>query len=800
MAIMPYNADRDVLDYEDSKDQTLEPDRAVANDNGSSLPPSPKPYQPYQPASDEDQSRTQAPTFSQLQAQGEARPPMPEAEAYQPSYGSVRPTYTPPMPEPPPQVAVDPYQDMVPQYNDFWNGSGFEAPTFHGFGGDTMPPKDAGPNASELLRRFTGVTPTTNGIPPTPIDQGPGGVVTYTGAPKINVEPPTPFAAAPIPANQTTPGSTPGTIATMTGDWTPPTAAAGSAPLIQTTAGGTMTPQGDAANSFRGYQTDQGGGFGGYDSAIDPNTGMTFKQYDDAAITNARKMFDSMPGQVPSLSRERFDAMSQADNGAEKVKAKLARGEAVTPEELAFYGMARGTELQGGGEFSRLGEWLTPADRAQKQQADSQANRQALQDKVLGATFVPGVGSATMRNDTGDIVLNGQVIGNIDDPNLDIAAVRSKALELAKNAERPQEGNGANWAEAQKLYDAAQAPGGFWENPVTYADNGNGQFVPESEIKPYAPPPDPRAGNWTAKDPALQQELLKSGATAADVGQAPKSTTPPVDSGKTTSNPNQTADPNTTHNTKTDPNVGTKVATIAGNNNVANQTVGTKQYQTSTANQNARAVQESGTPQFDVAKLAQQSRNLVAQETQPQTGGSDELLSMLMKGASGQGAGSEVQEATNKALLEQFKNPSAYGLDQVKQAYDWLGGSIDDQYAVEQQKLGEEMAKRGLSISTIFGGRLSDLNIGKRSAKESMAYDLAQKLAETTGQGRSNAIAQGLAGATTAQGNQLDWIKNLMGYGQQGFENDMTSARFNADQDTNYQDFLLKMLGMGYGG
>ncbi len=55
----------------------------------------------------------------------------------------------------------------------------------------------------------------------------------------------------------------PAPINTMSGEWTPPTSAAGSAPLIASAAGGTMTPQGDSSNSFRGYQTSQGGGFGG---------------------------------------------------------------------------------------------------------------------------------------------------------------------------------------------------------------------------------------------------------------------------------------------------------------------------------------------------------------------------------------------------------------------------------------------------------------------------------------------------------------------------------------------------------
>lgn len=171
-----------------------------------------------------------------------------------------------------------------------------------------------------------------------------------------------------------------------------------------------------------------------------------------------------------------------------------------------------------------------------------------------------------------------------------------------------------------------------------------------------------------------------------------------------------------------------------------------------------------------------------------------------MAGANGQGAGSQVQNATQQAILDQLKNPNAYNSDAVKSAYNWLGGNIDDQYNLQRQQLGEEMARRGLGASTIYGGRLNDLNIGQRSAKESMAQDLAQQMAKSQQSATGQAISQGLTGGTTAQGNQLDWLSALMGYGQQGFNNDLATAQFNANQNNSWQDFLLKMLSAGYGG
>lgn len=176
-----------------------------------------------------------------------------------------------------------------------------------------------------------------------------------------------------------------------------------------------------------------------------------------------------------------------------------------------------------------------------------------------------------------------------------------------------------------------------------------------------------------------------------------------------------------------------------------------------------------------------------------------DMLGQLMAGTQGKGAGSEVQGATQQAILDQLKNPNAYGSDAVKSAYDWMGGSIDDQYDLQRKDLEEEMARRGLTTSTIGAGRLSDLNIGQRSAKASMAQDLGQKMAESQQSATGQAINQGMAGGSGAQANQQSWLQQLMGYGQQGFENDMSTAKFNQTQNNDWQEYLMKMLGQGYG-
>lgn len=160
----------------------------------------------------------------------------------------------------------------------------------------------------------------------------------------------------------------------------------------------------------------------------------------------------------------------------------------------------------------------------------------------------------------------------------------------------------------------------------------------------------------------------------------------------------------------------------------------------------------------DLAPAGGPSQGVPAQTGQgPST---DNLLQMLLGGANAGGG---------------------YKTQNVKDSYDWLGGRIDDQFDVQKQQLGEEMARRGLGASTIYGGRLNDLNIGQRSAKENLAYDLTDKQASSENQSSQN---------------RLDYIRSLMGYGQQGFDNDMETARFDRESNDDFQRYIMQLLGL----
>ena len=339
-----------------------------------------------------------------------------------------------------------------------------------------QPVPSAPPPVTETATPFSGVQSTAMTPPP--------------AVPSVPVP-----AAAPPPA---LPAVAPAPIQTMTGDWTPPVASAQSAPLIATQAGGTMTPQGDAANSFRGYETDQGGKFGGYDSAVNPQTGVTMKQFD-------KTIADKLAGMNLNFSDINANDLNALSKGSptgqvadtDALRMKLFQGGQLTPAEqyALMYesgktpqlyrpewnadGSLKGwnqsaNDMQAVSGFNNLKDWN--AEVAKREATAKQAtDRRALEDRVLGTTFVPGVGSARVEGESGNIVnpATGQVIGNLNDPNLNFDALK-KAMGSSGN----------------------------------FTMSANGQAVPTSSLPQSGPVARP-VNNWTAADPAEQQRLLE---------------------------------------------------------------------------------------------------------------------------------------------------------------------------------------------------------------------------------------------------------------------------------------------------
>lgn len=127
-------------------------------------------------------------------------------------------------------------------------------------------------------------------------------------------------------------------------------------------------------------------------------------------------------------------------------------------------------------------------------------------------------------------------------------------------------------------------------------------------------------------------------------------------------------------------------------------------------------------------------------------------------------------------------SPTGYDDEALRGEFDRLAGQIDDQFKLDQSSLESEMAARGLADSAgkgLMTGRLSDLNVGRRSAKVDLAERLSTKRAEALNSGR------------------MGWLDRLTQFGQSAFDNDYRTAALNADIQNAQDRLLLSLLGGG---
>ena len=177
-----------------------------------------------------------------------------------------------------------------------------------------------------------------------------------------------------------------------------------------------------------------------------------------------------------------------------------------------------------------------------------------------------------------------------------------------------------------------------------------------------------------------------------------------------------------------------------------------------------------------------------------------DVLGQLLQGVSGQGAGSSVQNATTQAELAQLANPNPYQSAAV-QAQETAGqDTLNQQFGAQQKQLDEYLASRGIAASSFGGGYQGDLAGQQATAEAGLQSNILTNEAASQLAGTGQAISQGQSGATSAQNNSQSWLNQLMGYGQQAFNNDTTTNAANATAQNNYQNLLLQMLLAGYSG
>lgn len=111
----------------------------------------------------------------------------------------------------------------------------------------------------------------------------------------------------------------------------------------------------------------------------------------------------------------------------------------------------------------------------------------------------------------------------------------------------------------------------------------------------------------------------------------------------------------------------------------------------------------------------------------------------------GGGVGGGVNPEIQKYIMGLMQNPSMYTDEQFNKNVEYHGQKIDDDFSLREQQLREDMVRRGLSESSIQGGRLQDLNVGKRTAKADLTMQMAEARARQMDEAMARAAQLGLS-------------------------------------------------------
>ena len=205
---------------------------------------------------------------------------------------------------------------------------------------------------------------------------------------------------------------------------------------------------------------------------------------------------------------------------------------------------------------------------------------------------------------------------------------------------------------------------------------------------------------------------------------------------------------------------------------------------------------------------------------QPPPNMEDQLYQNWQQGQQGQfnpTGGGQYQNPLNpqiqQTISDQLKNPSRYDTQMAKDTYDMMNRQLSEGYNTQANQVDEQMANRGLFNSTTAGGRLGDLRTNQARAQADMGQNILMDQARTysgdINAATGAALGYGQAGRQEAgqnYGNQAQTYgmnvnknqndyENYTGYGQQGFENQMATGRYNQDQDRINNDLLMQLLG-----
>lgn len=165
------------------------------------------------------------------------------------------------------------------------------------------------------------------------------------------------------------------------------------------------------------------------------------------------------------------------------------------------------------------------------------------------------------------------------------------------------------------------------------------------------------------------------------------------------------------------------------------------------------------------------------------------------------GGSQQAMQARSQMLQnvqQQLNQPTRFDTDAFMKIRQAQAAQLQQDYGGQQQQLNEEMARRGLSASSIGAGRFGDLAGQQARALSSLDAQLLQQAAQTQGQDRLAALQAGGAFADLAGSQDLAQFEaNRVGQATQ-FEQGLRGAQFGEDQrQFDIESRLREQLGLG---
>lgn len=176
----------------------------------------------------------------------------------------------------------------------------------------------------------------------------------------------------------------------------------------------------------------------------------------------------------------------------------------------------------------------------------------------------------------------------------------------------------------------------------------------------------------------------------------------------------------------------------------------------------------------------------------PTNSGWDPVIQKYMQGGNSGGLNNQLMQQIMQAL----GRPSAYDSDMLMGSYSRLEKQLQEQEGIDRARLNEEMARRGLGESSVYGGRLSDLAVAGERNRSDLAYQLLTDAAKQQSGDLTNALqlAMGFQGMQNDEENRR--FTTAFGADQALFQRWLQEMTANHQIDADEMDYWLRMMGL----